>query len=73
MKKTVTLQTIIQQELEKLAKDLRESFKNIKFPVKIRDIHKVEEKYCISISVFACENKEKKTNLTMLLPKILSL
>ena len=73
MKKTVTLQTNIQQELEKLAKDLRESFKDIKFPIKIRDIHKVEEKYCISISVFAYENKEKKTNLTMLLPKISSL
>ena len=34
-------------------------FKDIKFPVKIRDIHKIEEKYSIGISVFGYENKEK--------------
>ena len=34
---------------------------NIKFPVKIRDIHKIEKKNSIgiSISVFSYENKEK--------------
>ena len=30
-----------------------------KFPVKIRDIHKIEKKNSISISVFGYENKEK--------------
>ena len=34
-------------------------FKDIKFPVKIRDIHKIEKKNSISISVFGYENKEK--------------
>ena len=34
-------------------------FKDIKFPVKIRDTHKIEEKYSIAISVFGYENKEK--------------
>ena len=34
-------------------------FKEIKFPVKIRDIHKIEEKNSICISVFTYENKEK--------------
>ena len=34
-------------------------FKDIKLPVKIRDIHKVEKKNCICISVFNHENKEK--------------
>ena len=34
-------------------------FKDIKFPAKIRDIHKVEIKNSISISVFSYENKEK--------------
>ena len=34
-------------------------FKHKKFPVKIRDIHRIEEKNSISISVFSCENKEK--------------
>ena len=34
-------------------------FKDIKFPVKIRAIHKIEEKYSIGISVFGYENKEK--------------
>ena len=34
-------------------------FKDIKLPVKIRDIDKIEKKDSISISVFGCENKEK--------------
>ena len=34
-------------------------FRDIKFPVKIRDIHKNEENYSIRISVFCYENKEK--------------
>ena len=33
-------------------------FKDIKFPVKIRGIHKIE-KNCIGISIFGYENKEK--------------
>ena len=33
--------------------------KDIKAPVKSRDIHKVEEKKCISISAFGYKNKEK--------------
>ena len=34
-------------------------FKDIKFPFKIRDIHKIEKKNSIGISVFGYENKEK--------------
>ena len=34
-------------------------FKDINFSVKIRDIHKIENKNFISISVFGYENKEK--------------
>ena len=34
-------------------------FKNIKFPVKIRDIHKTENNNFTDISVFGNENKEK--------------
>ena len=33
-------------------------FKDIKFPVKVRDMHKIEKKNPISISVFGYENKE---------------
>ena len=33
--------------------------KDVKFPVKIRDIHKIEKKNYIGISVFGYENKEK--------------
>ena len=35
------------------------NFKDIKFPVKVRDIHKSEKKYSIPISVFGYENKLK--------------
>ena len=34
-------------------------FKNVKFPVKVRDIHKIEKSNSIGISVFGYENKEK--------------
>ena len=34
-------------------------FKDIKFPIKIRDIHKTEKKNYIGISAFGYENKEK--------------
>ena len=37
----------------------RLNFKDIKFPVKIRDIRKIEKKNSINISVFGYENKEK--------------
>ena len=37
----------------------RLGFKDIKFPVKIRDIHKIEKKNSIGISVFGYENKVK--------------
>ena len=33
-------------------------FKDIKFPAKVRDIHKIEKNNCIEISVFGYENKE---------------
>ena len=35
------------------------AFKDIKFQVKFRDIHKIEKNNCIDISVFGYENKEK--------------
>ena len=34
-------------------------FKDIKFPIKVRDIYKIEKKNSIDISVFGYENKEK--------------
>ena len=34
-------------------------FKGIKFPVKVRDIQKIEKKNSIDISAFDYENKEK--------------
>ena len=34
-------------------------FKDIKFPVKIRDIHKIGKNNFIDISIFGYENKEK--------------
>ena len=35
------------------------NFKDIKFPVGVRDIHKIEKKNSIGISVFGYEEKEK--------------
>ena len=45
--------------IRKIDKDFarRLDFKDTKFPVKIRDIHKIEKKNCIS--VFGYEIKEK--------------
>ena len=37
----------------------KRDFKDTKFPVKIRDIHQIEKKNSIGISVFGYENKEK--------------
>ena len=34
-------------------------FKDIKFPIKVKDIHKIEKNNSIDISVFGFENKEK--------------
>ena len=50
-----------QRRITKADKDFakRLDFKNIKFPVKIRDIHKTEKMNSIGISVFGYENKEK--------------
>ena len=49
---------IIQQELQKLTKILQRDL-ILKFPVKTRDIHKIEKKNSIIISGFAYENKVK--------------
>ena len=35
------------------------NFKEMKFPVKVRDIHKIEKNNSIGISVLSYENKEK--------------
>ena len=43
---------------KEFAKNL--DFKNINFPVKIRDIHKIEKDNYIGISVFGYENREKR-------------
>ena len=37
----------------------RLDFRDIKFPVRIRDIHKIEKKKFISISIFGYGNKQK--------------
>ena len=51
------------ERITKVDQDFAEKldFKDIKFPVKIRDINKIEKKNkkSISISVFGYENKEK--------------
>ena len=36
----------------------RLDFKDIKFPVKTRDIHKIEKKNSVGISIFGYENEE---------------
>ena len=50
-----------QARITKADKDFAKKldFKDIKFPVKVRDIHKIEKKDSIGISVFGYENKEK--------------
>ena len=47
--------------MQKQAKVLikKHDFKDIKFPVKIRDIHNIEIKNSLGISAFGYENKEK--------------
>ena len=47
--------------ISKAEKDFakKNDFKDITFPVKIRDIHKIEKKNSIGISLFGYENKEK--------------
>ena len=37
----------------------RFDFKDIKFPVKIRDICKIEKNNCMSVSLFGYENRQK--------------
>ena len=57
---TYILQTIIQEELQNLIKILRKDLiLKTEFPVKSRDIHKLEKKNSIGVSVFRYENKEK--------------
>ena len=55
------LQIITQQELQKLIQILLKKLdcKDVKFPVKIRDINKIEKKNYIGINVFSYEYKEK--------------
>ena len=54
------LQIIIQQELQKLTKNLLKIFfKDINFPVKIIDTQKIEKKNSITNSVFCYKNKKK--------------
>ena len=47
--------------IEKIDKDFAKEldFKDIKFPIKIRDTPKIEKNNCIDISVFGYENKGK--------------
>ena len=47
--------------ITKADKDFSKSldFKDIKFPVKVRDINKIEKKNSIGISAFGYENKDK--------------
>ena len=49
------------KEITKADKDFAKKldFKDIKFPVKIRDIHKIGKRNSIGISVFGYKNKEK--------------
>ena len=49
-------------EITKADKEFAEEFdfKDIKFSVKIRDIHKIEKKNSIGISIFGYENNEKQ-------------
>ena len=51
----------VQQKLQKQTKISKKplNFKDIKFPVKVRDTQKVEKNSSISISVFGYEKKVK--------------
>ena len=57
---TYTLEIIIQEELENLTKYMRDKldFKDIKFPVKVRDIPKIERKNSFGISVFGYDDDD---------------
>ena len=56
---TYILQIIIPEELEKLQRFCKKlDFKDIKFIVNVRDIHKTEKNNSIGISVFGYENKK---------------
>ena len=48
-------------KISKSDKDFAKSldFKDIKFPVKIRDVHKISKKNSINISVFVSKGKKK--------------
>ena len=46
------------RKIDKLFKD-KSDFEDIKFPVKIKDIHKIEKNNYIDISVFGYDNKIK--------------
>ena len=50
-----------QTKIRKVDKDFAKvhDFEDIKFSVKVRDIHKTEEKNSIAISIFGYENKRK--------------
>ena len=50
---------IITQQITKTDNDFAKTldFKDINFPVKIRDIHKIENKNSFGISIFDHENK----------------
>ena len=52
-------------KIKKADKDFTKNldFKNIKFPVKIRDIRKIEKKNSIGIIVFGYENQKNTSNL----------
>ena len=66
------LQIIIQEELEKLARILHKKkfdYKDMKFLVKVRNIHQIEKKNCICISIFGYKNKG---NIQSMYQKILS-
>ena len=54
-------QSVTIRRITKIDKDFakRLDFKDIEFPVETRDIHEIEKKNSIGISVFICESKEK--------------
>ena len=56
---TYIRQITIQEKLERLTTDIETDFKDINIPVKVRDIHKIERKNFIGISVFHYKDKEK--------------
>ena len=58
------LQSITQQQFERLTNFMETNlthFTDIKFTVKVKDIHKIGRKNFITGSVFGYENKKKNT------------